>query len=223
MKRDNLLNERHNHMYMKLHHDKKTISTKFDNINNVNEIVKINKNVHHNNDLEYIRKQLNMKHRPHSDTHTHAHTHTHHHPHPYSKYTMSSSDLISHQKSIDMTSLSTNDKKYFIEYGYNYQQDQHLIPGGQHYDSLYYKKSLQAEESLIILKQLFLSWLSFLTTITTDNNNKNNDNNNNIIIQSWLAHGTLIGWYWGGGILPWDDDLDIQISVDDLDKLFKIR
>jgi phosphorylcholine metabolism protein LicD len=25
-------------------------------------------------------------------------------------------------------------------------------------------------------------------------------------------HGSLIGWYWNGKILPWDDDLDVQVS-----------
>ncbi|KAJ3273166.1 hypothetical protein HK104_004309, partial [Borealophlyctis nickersoniae] len=29
----------------------------------------------------------------------------------------------------------------------------------------------------------------------------------------WLSHGTLLGWHWGRRRLPWDNDLDVQISA----------
>jgi len=28
---------------------------------------------------------------------------------------------------------------------------------------------------------------------------------------TWLAHGTLLGWYWGQKIMPWDTDLDVHV------------
>ncbi|ODQ53150.1 hypothetical protein SAICODRAFT_30229 [Saitoella complicata NRRL Y-17804] len=31
-------------------------------------------------------------------------------------------------------------------------------------------------------------------------------------VETWLAHGTLLGWWWNGKILPWDEDLDTQVS-----------
>jgi phosphorylcholine metabolism protein LicD len=31
-------------------------------------------------------------------------------------------------------------------------------------------------------------------------------------IETWVAHGTLLGWWWNGQILPWDWDLDVQVS-----------
>ncbi|KAJ4336925.1 mannosyltransferase, partial [Neurospora sp. IMI 360204] len=31
-------------------------------------------------------------------------------------------------------------------------------------------------------------------------------------LTTWLAHGTLLGWYWNGAIMPWDYDLDVQVS-----------
>jgi phosphorylcholine metabolism protein LicD len=31
-------------------------------------------------------------------------------------------------------------------------------------------------------------------------------------IETWIAHGTLLGWWWNGQILPWDWDLDVQVS-----------
>jgi len=35
----------------------------------------------------------------------------------------------------------------------------------------------------------------------------------------WIAHGTLMGWYWNGKFLPWDNDIDVQIKVETLDDL----
>ncbi|KAK1062034.1 mannosyltransferase [Friedmanniomyces endolithicus] len=35
-------------------------------------------------------------------------------------------------------------------------------------------------------------------------------------ITTWLAHGSLLGWYWGQRRLPWDDDLDSHLMLDDL-------
>ena len=32
-------------------------------------------------------------------------------------------------------------------------------------------------------------------------------------LETWLAHGTLLGWWWNARILPWDDDIDTQISL----------
>ncbi|KUJ17450.1 uncharacterized protein LY89DRAFT_644945 [Mollisia scopiformis] len=32
--------------------------------------------------------------------------------------------------------------------------------------------------------------------------------------ETWLAHGTLLGWHWGGRIFPWDTDIDVQMSPD---------
>ncbi|KAJ3030707.1 UNVERIFIED_CONTAM: hypothetical protein HDU68_008096 [Siphonaria sp. JEL0065] len=32
----------------------------------------------------------------------------------------------------------------------------------------------------------------------------------------WIGHGEMIGWYWNAKLLPWDADLDIQISMQQL-------
>ena len=32
-------------------------------------------------------------------------------------------------------------------------------------------------------------------------------------IETWLAHGTLVGHYWGQKILPWDMDIDVQVLM----------
>ncbi|CZR55726.1 related to mannosylphosphorylation protein MNN4, partial [Phialocephala subalpina] len=35
-------------------------------------------------------------------------------------------------------------------------------------------------------------------------------------IETWIAHGTLLGWYWGRKIFPWDTDIDVQVSAETL-------
>jgi hypothetical protein len=32
-------------------------------------------------------------------------------------------------------------------------------------------------------------------------------------IETWIAHGTLLGWWWNGKIMPWDWDIDTQVSA----------
>lgn len=31
-------------------------------------------------------------------------------------------------------------------------------------------------------------------------------------IETWLMHGTLLGWWWNKQILPWDTDADVMVS-----------
>jgi hypothetical protein len=31
-------------------------------------------------------------------------------------------------------------------------------------------------------------------------------------IPTWIMHGSLLGWWWNRRIMPWDSDLDVQIS-----------
>lgn len=38
-------------------------------------------------------------------------------------------------------------------------------------------------------------------------------------IETWIAHGTLLGWWWNGKIMPWDYDLDTQVAAPTLDYL----
>jgi hypothetical protein len=34
--------------------------------------------------------------------------------------------------------------------------------------------------------------------------------------ETWIAHGTLLGWYWNQKFLPWDNDIDVQMSIETL-------
>jgi len=75
-----------------------------------------------------------------------------------------------------------------------------------HYDRRYFHHLLSSNESKKTLYSLYESWVHFAQSRN---------------ISSWLAHGSLIGWFWGGDILPWDDDLDVQMFCGELDRLFK--
>jgi len=33
-----------------------------------------------------------------------------------------------------------------------------------------------------------------------------------LYMETWIAHGTLLGWWWNGQILAWDWDADVQVS-----------
>ncbi|KAL7790049.1 mannosylphosphorylation protein [Trichoderma ceciliae] len=35
-------------------------------------------------------------------------------------------------------------------------------------------------------------------------------------IQTWLMHGTLLGWWWGKKIMPWDYNADVQVTEADM-------
>lgn len=38
-------------------------------------------------------------------------------------------------------------------------------------------------------------------------------------VDTWIAHGTLLGWYWNGKMLPWDTDVDVQVTYQGISKL----
>lgn len=53
-------------------------------------------------------------------------------------------------------------------------------------------------EQSLTLHRLIRTWLSFTrkTGITT-----------------WIAHGSLLSWYWNGIAFPWDNDIDVQVQL----------
>ncbi|TLD24960.1 hypothetical protein PspLS_06205 [Pyricularia sp. CBS 133598] len=81
------------------------------------------------------------------------------------------------------------DNKYFHE------------PGGDevlgHYDIRYFKELVPYEEHRPALRHLIRSYLTVFRDLG---------------IETWIAHGTLLGWWWNGRIMPWDYDLDVQVS-----------
>jgi hypothetical protein len=67
----------------------------------------------------------------------------------------------------------------------------------RHYDRRFYNKTLPIEQRAVVLKNLVRSYLTFFAAEG---------------LETWIAHGTLLGWFWNGRILPWDYDIDTQVS-----------
>jgi len=79
--------------------------------------------------------------------------------------------------------------KYFQELG-----------GGElanHYDSRYEHGILSYEEKQDTQIHMLRAYLDFFKKYG---------------METWLAHGTLLGWWWNGKMLPWDWDIDTQVS-----------
>ncbi|KAF2462382.1 LicD family-domain-containing protein [Lineolata rhizophorae] len=82
-----------------------------------------------------------------------------------------------------------NDGKYFHEQG-----------GGDvlnHYDRRFFKGVVVYRERKQILHDMITAYAQFFTEKR---------------LQTWIAHGTLLGWWWNAKILPWDWDIDTQVS-----------
>ncbi|CAH6722650.1 hypothetical protein CLIB1444_10S03246 [[Candida] jaroonii] len=78
-----------------------------------------------------------------------------------------------------------------------------------HFDARFYKKSdFSTYERIASLHKLTRSWLKF---------------SNSINLNSWLSHGTLLGWYWNKMNLPWDNDLDIQLPIREFENLLSFN
>lgn len=76
---------------------------------------------------------------------------------------------------------------------------------GDHYDYRFFNGiNLGYDDKAAKLHRMTRVWLSFCRKqgITT-----------------WLAHGSLLSWYWNGIAFPWDDDIDVQMPIMDLHKL----
>ncbi|KAI5953975.1 hypothetical protein CANMA_004814 [Candida margitis] len=79
---------------------------------------------------------------------------------------------------------------------------------GEHYDwRFFHGVILDSPENPIILHRLIKNYLNFarIHGITT-----------------WIAHGSLLSWYWNGVAFPWDTDIDVQVPVADLYKLGRL-
>jgi len=73
-----------------------------------------------------------------------------------------------------------------------------------HYDIRYFKDVVDYDVRLDTLRHMVRAWLQ-----TTNAEG----------IETWIAHGTLLGWWWNGKMLPWDWDLDVQVMDSTLVKL----
>ncbi|KAJ3255447.1 hypothetical protein HK103_006264 [Boothiomyces macroporosus] len=73
-------------------------------------------------------------------------------------------------------------------------------PKHQHLDARF-GVFLPKNQSLNAIHDLFRAWAEFSDMVE---------------IPYWIMHGTLLGWYWGGKTMPFDDDMDIQVLSNNL-------
>jgi hypothetical protein len=66
-----------------------------------------------------------------------------------------------------------------------------------HYDGRFADKEVDENIRLPHLKALIRTFLSTMSDIGAE---------------TWIMHGTLLGWWWNERIFPWDSDLDVQVT-----------
>lgn len=89
-----------------------------------------------------------------------------------------------------------DERKYFREAGGTIELS--------HYDARYFREEIPYAEHGPALRRLIRSWLATARELGVD---------------AWLAHGTLLGWWWNGRVMPWDYDLDVQMPTTTLSYL----
>nr|BAI45227.1 putative positive regulator of mannosylphosphate transferase [Ogataea minuta] len=129
---------------------------------------------------------------------------------------------VNHLNSLKYSeSLSDNGLfKSFKEVNLNWPasyQGHKLQENGGHYDYRFFNGLLTEskinefddinEKRKIILHRMIHTWLQFTYKEG---------------IVSFIAHGSLLSWYWDGLVFEWDNDIDVQMPIMDLDK-FSLR
>lgn len=103
--------------------------------------------------------------------------------------TLDSQSNTSAQSNSEVVKRGGKSGKYFHE------------PGGDstlgHYDKRYFHGVVSDEERRDTQAHMVRAYLDFFRQNKLD---------------TWIAHGTLLGWWWNGQRLPWDFDLDTQVS-----------
>ncbi|KAK5709803.1 mannosyltransferase [Elasticomyces elasticus] len=67
----------------------------------------------------------------------------------------------------------------------------------EHYDGRFGDRKLNYDERRYHLTALMQTYISTM---------------NDIGAETWIMHGSLLGWYWSRKILPWDSDIDAMVS-----------
>ncbi|CCC10359.1 hypothetical protein SMACR_02931 [Sordaria macrospora] len=67
----------------------------------------------------------------------------------------------------------------------------------QKYFRMFAEKALGYQEQKAALKNLVRTFLETMRDLG---------------IETWLMHGSLLGWWWNKQIMPWDSDVDVQVT-----------
>ncbi|KAJ3008164.1 hypothetical protein HKX48_008731 [Thoreauomyces humboldtii] len=79
-----------------------------------------------------------------------------------------------------------------------------------HYDIRYFKTrhSPIDPRRTVQIRDMFRAWATF-----ADSNE----------IMYWINHGSMLGWFFGERVMPWDDDIDIQMNSNTLYELARFN
>ena len=66
-----------------------------------------------------------------------------------------------------------------------------------HYDGRFASAEVPAQERTWHLRLMLKAYMDTMEKIG---------------IQTWIMHGCLLGWWWGGALMPWDKDLDFLVE-----------
>lgn len=73
---------------------------------------------------------------------------------------------------------------------------------GDHHDWRFYNGlTIETDSQVIVLHRILKNYLHFCLL-------------NGLV--TWIAHGSLLSWYWNGMAFPWDADTDVQMPIRDL-------
>lgn len=137
-------------------------------------------------------------------------------------FTDNSSAILEHMKSLDEAYLSPSElnyreslelslgtllpKKYFNEAKLLKKEPNWSL--GAHYDWRFFSGIINfTSKQPSVLHGLVKAWLTFTNTYH---------------LNTWIAHGSLLAWYWNGVGFPWDNDIDVQMPIADLHKLSQL-
>lgn len=73
-----------------------------------------------------------------------------------------------------------------------------------HYDGRFADRPLNYDEKRIHLTALIQTYLSTM---------------NDIGAETWIMHGSLLGWFWNRKVMPWDSDIDVQMTEKSMEHL----
>ncbi|ODV84471.1 hypothetical protein CANARDRAFT_200937 [[Candida] arabinofermentans NRRL YB-2248] len=121
-------------------------------------------------------------------------------------------DSLKYSKSLNSKKLPKSFKEVNINWPASYNGHR-LTENGGHYDYRFFNGFLTEsqindfdevnEKRKIILHRMLHTWLQFTYKQG---------------IVSLIAHGSLLSWYWDGLVFEWDNDIDVQMPIMELDK-----
>ncbi|CAI5756638.1 unnamed protein product [Candida verbasci] len=110
---------------------------------------------------------------------------------------------LNYLQSLKSSLINDNPPKYFHEANIIKKEKNYGI--GAHYDWRFINGIINyTPKQPLAIHALIKAWLK-LTNLHN--------------LNTWVAHGSLLSWYWNGLQFPWDGDIDVQMPISDLHKL----